>query len=152
MLAKPLEFCRLKLMELTKEQKNEIKKIGDKYNLKLMIIHGSYATGKARPGSDLDVAVLGEKPTAFEVLMKIFGELEKVFGNSKERELDVKSLENADVLFLYQVMKDSMLIYGSSFDYWQLKTFAIRNYWDHAPIFKLEEILLKKYLNQAKND
>ena len=65
MLAKPLEFCRLKLMELTKEQKNEIKKIGDKFNLKLMIIHGSYATGKARPGSDLDVAVFGEKPTPF---------------------------------------------------------------------------------------
>lgn len=133
-------------MELTQKQKEQVQKIGRKYNLKLIIIHGSYVKNQARSGSDLDIAVLGRESADFSVFMKIFSELEKVFGNSAERELDVKSLENADALFLYQVMKDSVLIYGDSFDYWQLKTFAIRNYWDHMPIFKLEEILLKKYL------
>lgn len=137
-------------MLLTEEKKEQIQKIGDKYELKLMIIHGSYAKKQEEPGSDLDIAILGEKPVDFDVFMKIFGELENVFGNSKERELDVKTLENADALFLYQAMKDSILIYGSSFDYWQLKTYAIRNYWDHEPIFKLEEILVKKYFNKRK--
>jgi hypothetical protein len=45
-------------------------------------------------------------------------------------------------------MKDSLLIYGSSFDYWNLKTFAIRNYWDAKPIFKLEKILVEKYFRK----
>lgn len=138
------------MIKLNKEQKEKIQKTGDKYNLKLIVIHGSYAKGQEKPGSDLDVAILGKESINFDIFMKIFGELEDVFGNSPERELDVKTLENADALFLYQVMKDSVLIYGSSFDYWELKTYAIRNYWDHKPIFKLEEILIKKYLNKGK--
>lgn len=138
----------LKLMLLTEKQKLQIKKIGDKYKLKLIVIHGSYAKKQEAPGSDLDIAVLGKEPLVFDIFMKIFGELEEVFGNLAESELDVKTLENADALFLYQVMKDGILIYGSSFDYWQLKTFAIRNYWDHEQIFKLEEVLVKKYFKK----
>jgi predicted nucleotidyltransferase len=135
-------------MKLTKNQKEKIKKIGSKYNLKLMIIHGSFAIGRERPGSDLDIAILGKKPIDFNTLGEIFGDLEEVFGNSPERELDIKTLDNVDALFLYQVMKDSILIYGSSFDYWQLKTYAIRNYWDHKPILNLEKILIRKYLKK----
>ena len=115
-----------------------------------MAIHGSYAKEQTRPGRDLDIAVLGKKPIDFDALIKIIGDLEEVFGNTPERKLDVKSLENADALFLYQVMKDSVLIYGTNFDYWQLKTYAIRNYWDHQPIFKLEEILIKKYFKNKQ--
>jgi len=74
--------------------------------------------------------------------------MENVFGNNEERELDLKILEKIDALFLYQVMKDGALLYGSSFDYWELKTYAIRNYWDNMPIFKLEEILVNKYFGK----
>lgn len=133
-------------MVLTQKQKDEVQKIGEKYGLKLILIHGSSALGREKTGSDLDIAILGKKHINIRALLNIFGDLENVFGNTKERELDVKSIENVDALFLYKVMKDSVLIYGSSSDYWQLRTFAIRNYWDHRQIFKLEETLLKKYL------
>lgn len=132
-------------MNINRRQKEQIQSIGKRYMLKLMLLHGSYATGKERKGSDLDIALSGKELLEWEVFSKIFGELETVFGNTKDRELDVKSLDKADALFLYQVMKDSVLLYGSSWDYWELKTYAIRNYWDHAPIFKLEEILIKKF-------
>jgi len=135
-------------MRLSIEEKKRIKKIGDKYNLKLILVHGSYAKEKQRIGSDLDIAILGKKPISWEVFSNIFSDLEDVFGNNKERELDLKTLENVDPLFLYQVMKNSVLLYGSSFDYWELKTYAIRNYWDNMPIFKLEEILVNKYFRK----
>ncbi len=125
----------------TKKQKERIEKICPKYNLKLMLVHGSFATGKEKPDSDLDIAVLGKEPISFDILIGIVGELEEVFS----QELDVKDIGNVDALFLYYVMKDSILLYGSPWDYFQLKTFAVRNYWDHKPIFKLEEILVKKY-------
>lgn len=134
-------------MNLTEKQKEHIQQIGGKYNLKLILLHGSYAAGKEQEGSDLDVALVGKESLEWDVFSKIFGELETIFGNTKERELDVKSLDRADALFLYQVMKNSILLYGSSWDYWELKTYAIRNYWDHEPIFRLEEVLIKKYLS-----
>ncbi|MEK7166997.1 MAG: nucleotidyltransferase domain-containing protein [Patescibacteria group bacterium] len=125
-----------------------IQKIGDKYNLKLILIHGSYAKNKQRIGSDLDIAILGKQSIDWKIFNNIFNDLENIFGNKEERELDLKTLENVDPLFLYQVMKDSILLYGSSFDYWELKTYAIRNYWDSAPIFKLEDALLNKYFKR----
>jgi len=48
-------------MRLTKEQKKEIGKIGRKYKLRFVIIHGSYARGEEKKGSDLDVAVYWKK-------------------------------------------------------------------------------------------
>lgn len=139
-------------MKLSVEQKFQIQKIGDKYNLKLILVHGSYAKEKQQIGSDLDVAILGKQKIDWKIFNNIFSDLENVFGNKKERELDLKTLENVDALFLYQVMKDSVLLYGSSFNYWELKTYAIRNYWDNMPIFKLEEILLNKYLKKNMLD
>jgi predicted nucleotidyltransferase len=135
-------------MQLSIKQKSQIQKIGKKYNLKLMLIHGSYAKGQAKSGSDLDIAILGKQSISWKTFSNIFDDLEDVFENNKERELDLKKLENVDSLFLYQVMKDSILLYGSSFDYWELKTYAIRNYWDNMPIFKLEDALLNKYLKR----
>ncbi|MBU4451109.1 MAG: nucleotidyltransferase domain-containing protein [Actinobacteria bacterium] len=48
-------------MKLTELEKQKIKKIGNKYNLKLILLHVSYATGKVRHYSDLDIAVIGKK-------------------------------------------------------------------------------------------
>lgn len=135
-------------MKLSAKQKSQIQKIGDKYRLKLILIHGSYAKAKQRIGSDLDVAILGKQPIDWKTFNNIFSDLEDVFGNKKERELDLKTLENVDALFLYQVMKDSILLYGFSFDYWELKTYSIRNYWDNMPIFKLEDALLNKFFKR----
>jgi predicted nucleotidyltransferase len=112
------------------------------------LVHGSYTKEKRRIGSDLDIAILGKQPIDWETFSNIFSDLEDVFGNNEERELDLKTLENVDPLFLYQVMKDSVLLYGHSFDYWELKTYATRNYWDNMPIFKLEEILVNKYFRK----
>ena len=40
--------------------KPEIAKVAQKHNLALVILYGSQATGKARDGSDVDIAVLGK--------------------------------------------------------------------------------------------
>lgn len=141
-------FFEFLFMQLSVKQKIQIREIGEKYKLKLILLHGSYAKDKQRSGSDLDIAILGKQPMDWKIFSNIFSDLEDIFGNNKERELDLKTLENVDPLFLYQIMKDSVLLYGASFDYWELKTYAIRNYWDNMPIFKLEEILVNKYFRK----
>lgn len=138
------------MIKITPKQQRQINKISRKHNLKLAIVHGSYATGKQRTGSDLDIAVLGKKKLDFNDIIKLISEFGDVFGNNKEREIDLKSLHNADPLFCWQVMQHSALLYGKSIDYQEFKAFAFRQYIDHKPLLRLESALVDKALNYLK--
>lgn len=131
-------------MKLTGEQRQKIKKVGKEFNLKLIILYGSYAKETARRGSDLDVAVLGEKPIDLKTELKLYSALAKIFGDNRERELDVKSLHGVDPFFRYQVMKDGVLVYGDLHDFHIFKVYAIRCHQENQKLRKLKEILLKK--------
>jgi len=119
--------------------------IGTKYGLKLIILHGSYATGRIRPNSDLDIGILGREPLDDETILNIFSDVERVFGNNNERELDIKSLHRIDPLFCYHVAKDSQLLYGDITDYNEFRAYAFKLYHDSDDLFKLEGLLAEKY-------
>lgn len=138
-------------MKLTKGQKTQIQKIGEKYNLKLILLHGSWVKGRAHKGNDPDIAVLGKKAIDFQKLLEIHKDLGKVFGDNKTRELDLKSLHKADPLFCYQVAKDSQLLFGKTSDYNEFRAYAFKAYYDAKDLFDLERHLIEKYqryLNQ----
>ncbi len=138
-------------MRLTREQQQKIEKVGRKYSLKFILLHGSYATNKMKVDSDLDIALLGEKSIEFEEWVAIYSDLADIFGDNSQRELDIKSLHKADPLFCYQVAKDSQLLYGDLTDFNEFKAYAFSNYFDSKDLFQLEKILTQKfqnYLNQ----
>jgi predicted nucleotidyltransferase len=138
-------------MQLTQEQQQRIEEVGRKHHLKFILLHGSYATDKVKKGSDLDIALLGEKQVEFEELLDIYSDLAKIFGDHPQRELDIKSLHKADPLFCYQVVKDSQLLYGDRTDFNEFKAYAFSNYFDSQDLFHLENKLIQKfqtYLNQ----
>lgn len=118
--------------------------MGQKRRLRFVILHGSYATGKERPGSDLDIALVGKQGLSFNDTMAIYEALDGVFGDSKERELDVKTLHHADPLFRYLVIRDGILLYGDPTDYNEFKAYAFRDYMDTKNLRELESALLKK--------
>lgn len=134
-------------MKLTQLQKQKIIKIGKRYNLKLIILHGSYATDKARPESDLDIGVLGKKLLDFKTVSSIYYDLSEIFGDNKGRELDLKSLHKIDPLFCYQVAKYSQLLYGNTIDYNEFRAYAFQQYHDSVDLFELEKKLVIKYQN-----
>lgn len=134
-----------------KEKDKNIAEVGKKYDLKLILLHGSYASGKNRFGSDLDIAILGKKPVKFDELLTIYSDLANIFGNNLQQELDVKSLHKTDPLFCYQVANNSKLLYGKLIDYSEFKAYAFSNFFDSRDLFKLEKILIdkfQKYLNK----
>ena len=137
-------------MYLTQEQQQKIEEVGRKYSLKFILLHGSYATDKMKTGSDLDIALLGEKPIGFEELLAIHSDLAELFGDNPQRELDVKSLHKADPLFCYQVVKDSQLLYGDLTDFNEFKAYAFSNYFDSKDLFHLEKILVQKFQNHLR--
>lgn len=132
------------MIELNQKQKEELKKIAEKYGLKFVIVHGSYATGKIRKGSDLDIAILGKQELEFSVILEIHGKLANIFGDNRERELDLKELHRADPLFRYYVIRDGLLLHGNITEFNEFKAYAIRDFELSQDIFKLEEILVKK--------
>ncbi len=132
-------------MHLTEEQKIKIKNIGKKYNLKLILLHGSYAKDRQKPGSDLDIAYLGSRSDDLDMYLDIYSELEDIFGCSSKRELDVKSLHKIDPLFCYQVAKYSQLLYGKLQDYNEFRAYAFRIYHDAKDLFRLEKLQVLKY-------
>jgi len=56
---------------VTEEQQQKIEEVGRKYCLRFILLHGSYATDRMKTGSDLDIALLGEKPIEFDELLAI---------------------------------------------------------------------------------
>lgn len=132
-------------MKLFQKEKEKIAKIGKKFNLKLIIIYGSYAKGIYKKRSDLDIAILGKKSIDFKTELKIYSDLANLFGDSENRELDLVNLEKKDPLFLYQIAKNSQLLYGNLTVYSEFKAFAFRNYFDSNDIFQLERKLVLKY-------
>jgi len=126
---------------MEKIDKLKIDKISGKYGLKLAILFGSQATGKAHQGSDVDIAVLGEKKLSFEDIISLNNELAEVF---QTREIDVKSLHNSDPLFRYQVMRDGKLLFGKNYNYHSFKAYAFRDFVDSRDLLNLKETIVKK--------
>ena len=128
-------------MQLTEQQKGRLQEVGKTLGLQFIVLHGSYATGKARPDSDIDIAIVGGSPMSATAHASLYQGLSEVFGDSLNRELDLKSLYHADPFFRYQVTRDGILLYGDPRAYSQYKMFAFRDYIDTADLRRLESRL-----------
>lgn len=131
-------------MRITKQQKQRIDKVGKKYDLRFMIIHGSYARGEEKSASDLDVAVYGNKKIEFSRLLDMHGDLTEIFRDSKERELDLKSLHNTNPFFRYEVTRDGRLIYGDENAFDDYCLYAYRDFIDSESLFRLRNLIISK--------
>lgn len=136
-------------MEITTAQRKKLALMGKQHHLLFIILHGSYAKGTAKSGSDLDIAVLGRRPISGDDLLKLYTALAGVFGDSAERELDVKTLHHVDPLFRYQVVRDGVLLYGDRTAFNEFKAYAFRAFMDSYDLRNLEEKLLRKRLGQT---
>jgi predicted nucleotidyltransferase len=129
---------------LAEKQKQKINQIGKKYNLRLILLFGSFARGENHPGSDLDIAILGEKTIDFDTFLNIYSEMFAIFGNGQGREVDLSSLHNVNPLFRFYVMRDSILLFGKSVDYYSFKAYAFRDYQESQSLLKLMDTLIHK--------
>lgn len=131
-------------MRITSEQQQRLEEIGRMQELRFSILHGSYAREMADRASDLDIAVVAKRPLPFEKRLDLHAELAEVFGDSAERELDLKTLHAVDSLFRYEVVRDGMLLYGDPHAYEEYRAYAYRDYVDSQNLRELEGVLLKK--------
>lgn len=134
-------------MKTIKEQKLKIEKIAKKFQLKLVIIFGSFVSGKNRADSDLDVAVLGSRGVSFNEQIKLINELGRIF----KKNIDLSVLNTANPLLLFEASKNSVLLYGSQEEFVKFRLRAFNRYNDYAPYFEMEKNLNKKIISAHAN-
>ena len=130
-------------MDITRQQKLKIAKIAQRFQLKLVVIFGSFACGKQREDSDLDIAVLGMREVSFAEQISLTNELSLIFN----KDIDLSVLNRANPLLAFQVSRDPVLIYGSRAEFLKFRLYAFNAYHDYAPYFAMEKNLNKKIIN-----
>jgi predicted nucleotidyltransferase len=84
--------------------------------IRLAILFGSLATGRATAASDLDLAVLMDAPLSAATRMALIGDLSLAIG----RPVDLIDLKTTGEPVLGQILKHGVRLFGSESDYAEL--------------------------------
>lgn len=108
--------------------KEKIAKIAQKHKLLFVILFGSKARGERENAeSDLDIAALSFQEPDYDLFKKLFSDFSSIF---RGHNVDVRFLNDTDLLFRFQVIKDGILLFGREKDYDIYKLSIVRQYQD----------------------
>lgn len=139
---RPEKVCGIIIANMELEQlKAKISDVAEKYRLKFVILYGSRATGKARPESDIDIAVLGRRKISPEELLNLIGEFCDLFNTDN---VDVKSLHNANIFFAHQATYNGILLYGDEHQFNLYKIYNLRSFQESKILRRLRDALIRK--------
>lgn len=134
-------------MNITEKQRNLIKLIAEKYNLNMVLVFGSIATGKTHRDSDIDIAVRTKNSLSFDKFAELLFDLQEIF---PETEVDLAIINYTDPLFLKKITETAKLLFGKPIDFAELKIYAFKQYIDHQKYLKMEKDFVDKFLRQRK--
>jgi len=121
-----------------------IERISRKYNLKLVIIFGSYAKGGLHSGSDIDIAVYSEKKLGFERFFHLVSELQDIF---PDYAIDLCDVTKVCPLLLQKISESGFLAFGKKRDFYLFKMRAFNRFCDYLPFFRIEEKSVKNFIH-----
>lgn len=120
----------------------KVAEIARKYNLTLVLLFGSQATGKTHKGSDYDIAYLGEAPLSLGEESKLVVDLMRIFGSEA---IDLASIRGASPLLLYEIVRTGNILFERTPSlFTSLYIYALRIYEEARPLFELRSAFLKK--------
>lgn len=98
--------------------------------IKVALVYGSAAAGKMRPGSDVDVAVIFERPLDMEARLALWGKLT----GALHREVDLVDLYDLGGEILHQILtKGRVIIKNDETAYFRLLQRMVYNEEDFMP-------------------
>lgn len=126
------------------KEKKKIGRLAEKHGLGLIILFGSFAAGKNRKESDVDIAVRSKEDFSLSDELLFVRDLNKIIPGK----IDLSIVNHANPLHLYEISKSAVLLYGSKKDFIKFKLYAFHRYNDYLPYFKLEEKLNRSIIKQ----
>ncbi|OGC22045.1 hypothetical protein A2310_07090 [candidate division WOR-1 bacterium RIFOXYB2_FULL_37_13] len=125
-------------------QKEKIEKLCKKHNVKLLILHGSYAKGTATGKSDIDVGILF-KDAPKVGYFKIIGDFGELFGDN----FDPAFLNGTEPMINYQVALNGKVLYeDQKGDFNNYKIGSIAKYMDTKKFRELEKLYIKRAIGR----
>ena len=117
-----------------------------RHGIELILEFGSMVTGHVHLRSDLDLAVLLDRPAlSFEELADLRHALQSL---DPDHEVDVAIINRADPLFLKKITERCRLLYGSRRRLAELKIYAFKRYQDHRRYLALEREYVRRTLGR----
>jgi len=119
-----------------------IPQVFSKYpSVQAVYLFGSYATGKIRRDSDVDLAVVPRNLSAREQMLDIMADLVR---HVYDR-IDVVFLDTKDVVLRFEAVRHNRLVYRTpDFDPGTYTSLIAREYWDFLPYLAVQRHALKK--------
>ena len=115
-------------IHFVKGDKEKIAKIAQKYKLLFVILFGSKARGeKPNIETDIDIAVLTNRTPGNKLFGNLFSEFSEIF---RGENVDVRFLNDSDLLFRNSVVRDGILLFGDESNYLNFKLLTIKQYVD----------------------
>ena len=114
--------------------------------LTLAVLHGSQATGHARPNSDWDVAILADHLLTVEERAEVGRAMARKLGVPEES-LDVSDLRSDSPLLRYRVAIHGRLIAGDQQDFTAFQIRAWKDYLNNTKFLSLGAEFLRKALS-----
>jgi predicted nucleotidyltransferase len=127
-----IERIRVKLAEVCPE-----------LPVRLVVLFGSQADGRARPDSDVDIAVQLLPKGTWSDAFRVGGCIEYLV----EMEVDVVVTDDAGATLLFNVATDGIPLYEArAGDWWRFRLAAWRTYEEAEPARRMQRTLLQKKL------
>ena len=117
------------------------------HTIKLVILFGSQATGKAGKHSDTDIAVLSDHPLTIGEKGEVSAEAAKIFDVSEDS-VDVADIWHAPPLLQQHIASEGKLIHGDAFDFIRFRVLAWKRYLDTAKFRRAREHSLAKHYHE----
>jgi len=128
---------------LGKINQEKINEIGEKYDLRFLILYGSASKNKLNEKSDIDIAFFGNDELSFEQQLELSSDLSSNI-QIGYRILDLVDLKIANPLLKYEITQGGKLLYGDKTDFADYQVFAFKNYIDGESLRNLEKLMIKK--------
>lgn len=131
-------------MKITDKQQKYIKKIVDKYHLKMVLLFGSQVSGKTHKESDIDIAVLPENNLSFEQEVMLNTDLINVFGN-----VDLTNLRKAPPLLMKEIADNNQILYQkNNLLLNNFEVYALQRYAEAKPLFNMHKYRVNKIIQK----
>ena len=119
-------------------------RLAELHGLELLVLFGSHAAGRARPDSDVDVAVRAAGgPLGTQAWMALDEGLAKLLPG---RRVDLVDLTGADPLLLRQIFRHAVLLFERTGGFAAARLHAFHRYQDYRPFLRLERDAVRRAL------
>ena len=121
-----------------------VETVARRHGIRLLLQFGSTVSGNVHPRSDVDLAVLLDRPAlSFQEHADLHHDLQSFY---PDREVDLVLLNRADPLLLRKIIESCRLLYGPVRRLQEFWIYAFKRYQDHRKYFEMERDFVKRAL------